>query len=48
VLLGHTACELLLSRLAGQHAAPRLVEVPVRLIARGSAEFPPANDSPLR
>jgi LacI family transcriptional regulator, galactose operon repressor len=43
VLLGYTAGELLISRLAGQQAAPRLVEVPVRLIARGSAEFPPAS-----
>jgi LacI family transcriptional regulator len=43
VLVGYTAGELLVSRLAGQQAAPRLVEVPVRLIARGSAEFPPAS-----
>ena len=41
VLIGSTACELLLGRLAGQQAPPRPVEVPVRLIARGSAEFPP-------
>jgi LacI family transcriptional regulator len=41
-LLGYTAGELLISRLTGQHLAPRLVEVPVRLIARGSAEFAPA------
>jgi LacI family transcriptional regulator len=48
VLLGYTAGELLISRLAGQQAAPRLVEVPVRLIARGSAEFPPPDGSPPR
>jgi LacI family transcriptional regulator len=47
VLLGYTAGELLISRLTGQQAAPRLVEVPVRLIARGSAEFPPGNGLPL-
>jgi LacI family transcriptional regulator len=45
VELGNTAGELLVSRLAGQQAAPRLVEMPVRLIARGSAEFPPGNGS---
>ncbi len=48
VLLGYTAGELLLRRLGGQQAAPRLVEVPVTLIARGSAEFPPAGGAPLR
>lgn len=42
VLIGHTAGELLIRRLAGQQAQPRLVEVPVRLVPRGSAEFPPA------
>jgi LacI family transcriptional regulator len=41
VRIGYTAGELLLGRLAGQQGPPRLVEVPVRLIARGSAEFPP-------
>jgi LacI family transcriptional regulator len=46
VLIGYTAGELLIRRLAGQHAPPRRVEVPVRLIARGSAEFPPASGSP--
>jgi LacI family transcriptional regulator len=45
VLIGHTAGELLIARLAGQQAPPRIVEVPVRLVARGSAEFPPANGS---
>jgi len=34
VLIGRTAGELLLRRLAGEQAPPRLVEVPVRLIAR--------------
>ena len=47
VRIGYAAGELLLRRLAGQQAPPRLVEVPVRLIARGSAEFPPSSGSPL-
>jgi LacI family transcriptional regulator len=41
-LLGRTAAELLIQRLAGDQLPPRRVEIPVRLIARGSAEFPPA------
>jgi LacI family transcriptional regulator len=41
VRIGYTAGELLLRRLAGQQAPPSLVQVPVRLVARGSAEFPP-------
>ena len=41
VLIGYTAGELLIRRLGGEQAPPRRVEVPVRLIARGSAEFPP-------
>jgi LacI family transcriptional regulator len=41
VLIGRTAGELLVRRLAGERVPPRMVEVPVRLIARGSAEFPP-------
>jgi LacI family transcriptional regulator len=40
-LLGRTAAELLVRRLAGNQVPPRQVEIPVRLIARGSAEFPP-------
>jgi LacI family transcriptional regulator len=40
-LLGRTAAELLIRRLAGDQGPPRLVKIPVRLIARGSAEFPP-------
>ena len=48
VRIGHTAGELLLRRLAGQQAPPSLVEVPVRLVARGSAEFPPPGGSPVR
>ena len=39
--IGHAAGELLARRLAGEEAPPRLVELPVRLIPRGSAEFPP-------
>jgi LacI family transcriptional regulator len=40
-LIGRTAGELLVRRLAGDQLSPRQVEVPVRLIPRGSAEFPP-------
>jgi LacI family transcriptional regulator len=39
--IGHTAGELLMRRLAGDGEPPRLVELPVALIPRGSAEFPP-------
>jgi LacI family transcriptional regulator len=39
--IGRSAGELLARRLAGDDAPPRLVEFPVRLIPRGSAEFPP-------
>jgi len=46
VRIGYAAGELLLRRLAGEQAPPRVVEVPVRLIARGSAEFPPASGPP--
>ena len=48
VLIGYTAGELLLRRLAGRHSPPSLVEVPVRLVARGSAEFPPPGGSLAR
>jgi LacI family transcriptional regulator len=41
VLIGRTAGELLIRRLAGDQAPPRTIEVPIRLFARGSAEFPP-------
>jgi LacI family transcriptional regulator len=43
VRIGRTAGELLVRRLAGDDAPPRLVELPARLIPRGSAEFPPEN-----
>ena len=39
--IGRTAGELLMGRLAGDGEPPRLVELPVALIPRGSAEFPP-------
>jgi len=39
--IGRAAGELLARRLAGEDAPPRLVELPVRLTPRGSAEFPP-------
>jgi LacI family transcriptional regulator len=41
MVIGRTAGELLIGRLAGDQAPPRTVRVPVRLITRGSAEFPP-------
>jgi LacI family transcriptional regulator len=44
VLIGRTAGELLIRRVAGEREAPRVARVSVRLIARGSAEFPPAAD----
>ena len=40
--LGRAAGELLVSRLAGEAGPPRRVEIPARLIPRGSAEVPPA------
>jgi LacI family transcriptional regulator len=40
-LIGRTAGELLVRRLADDEAPHRTVEVPVRLIPRGSAEFSP-------
>jgi LacI family transcriptional regulator len=43
VRIGRTAGELLVRRLAGDDAPPRLVELPTTLIPRGSAEFPPAD-----
>jgi LacI family transcriptional regulator len=39
--IGRTAGELLVRRLAGEHGPPRMVELPVTLIPRGSAEFAP-------
>ncbi len=40
--LGRTAAELLFRRLDGEATAPRRVELPGRLIPRGSGELPPA------
>ncbi|GHG78326.1 LacI family DNA-binding transcriptional regulator [Streptomyces griseocarneus] len=42
--LGRTAAELLFRRLEGAGEAPRRVELPTRLIVRGSGELPPAGD----
>ncbi|MEV5242447.1 LacI family DNA-binding transcriptional regulator [Streptomyces cinnamoneus] len=39
--LGRTAAELLFRRLEGAEDAPRRVELPTRLIPRGSGELPP-------
>jgi LacI family transcriptional regulator len=39
--LGRAAGELLIGRLAGEDGPPRRVELPTRVIPRGSAEFPP-------
>ena len=44
VAIGRTAGELLIGRLAGEQAPPRTVQVPVQLIERGSAEFPPPQE----
>jgi LacI family transcriptional regulator len=41
VLVGRTAGELLVRRLGGEGGPARVAEVPVQLIARGSAEFSP-------
>lgn len=41
--IGRTAGELLMRRLSGDGEPPRVVELPVALIPRGSAEFPPAD-----
>ena len=38
VLIGYTAGELLIRRLAGEQGPPRLVEVPVTLVVRAAAE----------
>ncbi|WP_260407870.1 LacI family DNA-binding transcriptional regulator [Planomonospora venezuelensis] len=39
--LGRTAAELLFRRLAGEHGPARRIELPTRLIPRGSGELPP-------
>ncbi|GAA2008281.1 LacI family DNA-binding transcriptional regulator [Catenulispora subtropica] len=41
--LGHTAAELLFSRLAGDASAPHRIVLPTRLIPRGSGEAGPAH-----
>jgi LacI family transcriptional regulator len=40
--LGRTAAERLFSRLDGVSLAPERIELPTRLITRGSGEIPPA------
>jgi LacI family transcriptional regulator len=39
--IGRTAGELLVRRVTGDDGPPRHVEIPTRLVIRGSAEFPP-------
>ncbi|PHQ52000.1 hypothetical protein BLA24_10215, partial [Streptomyces cinnamoneus] len=39
--LGRTAARLLFRRLEGVEGAPRRVELPTRLVPRGSGELPP-------
>ncbi|MGI5130922.1 LacI family DNA-binding transcriptional regulator [Pseudonocardia sp. CA-107938] len=39
--IGRTAADLLFDRIGGAREAPRTVEVPTRLIVRGSGELPP-------
>ncbi|UNO38919.1 LacI family DNA-binding transcriptional regulator [Streptomyces sp. MST-110588] len=41
--LGHTAANLLFRRLDGAAEAPRRLEIPTRLIPRGSGELPPVS-----
>ncbi|MFJ7593322.1 LacI family DNA-binding transcriptional regulator [Streptomyces sp. NPDC097617] len=41
VQLGRTATELLFGRLSGEQAPSQRIEIPTRLILRGSAELPP-------
>ncbi|MER6224409.1 LacI family DNA-binding transcriptional regulator [Streptomyces sp. 900105755] len=42
-LLGRTAAERLFRQLDGTHMAPERIELPTRLITRGSGELPPAD-----
>ena len=39
--IGRTAAGLLVRRVTGENGPPRRVEIPTKLIVRGSAEFPP-------
>lgn len=39
--IGRTAADLLMRRVNGEDGPPRRVEIPTKLIVRGSAEFPP-------
>jgi len=41
--MGRVAAELLFRRLAGEHGPAQRVELPTRLIARGSGEIPPGD-----
>jgi LacI family transcriptional regulator len=40
--LGRTAAERLFRRLDGTHLTPERIELPTRLVTRGSGELPPA------
>lgn len=44
--LGRTAAELLFRRLAGERSQPQRIELPTRLVPRGSGELSPASASP--
>jgi LacI family transcriptional regulator len=46
--VGKTAAELVFRRLAGDDGPARRVEVPVRLVTRGSGEIPPIRQVPMQ
>jgi LacI family transcriptional regulator len=39
--MGHIAAELLFRRLSGEQGPARRIELPTRLVIRGSGEIPP-------
>jgi LacI family transcriptional regulator len=44
--LGTLAAQMLLHRIRDPHGAPETVEVPTRLVTRGSGEIPPPGGPP--